>query len=256
MGVIMKIKNIFTSLIVLIAFFAFWEFAASRELIDTQFVPAFSTVIRESRELLGDHMLFVHIASSLGRLFAGLGLGLITGLPLGFLLSGWRPRFTAFVKPLMTNLSLVNPFALIPVFITILGIGEISKIGIIYWVLVWPVIFATAAGISAIDPAIINVARSMGARSLKVFFDIIIPSTLSYVFTGFKTSLTLGFLVLLSAEMVGAETGLGWLVFNSQKNYNIPRLYVGILLVALIGFMISMIIDKLQKSIIIWNPKT
>jgi NitT/TauT family transport system permease protein len=251
----MKNKGILISIVILAAFFALWEFAARRGLIDTQFVPAFSTVISEAGELLKDNALFVHIASSLGRLFAGLGLALVTGLPLGFFLSGWTPRLTAFISPLLNNLSLVNPFALIPVFITVLGIGEVSKIGIIYWVLVWPVIFATVAGVSAIDPAIIDVARSVGARGPKIFFDIIIPAAIHRIFAGLKTSLTLGFLVLLSAEMVGAETGLGWLVFNSQKNYNIPRLYVGVLMVAIIGFVISLLIDHLQKVIVVWEPE-
>jgi NitT/TauT family transport system permease protein len=252
----MKNKGILISIVILAAFFAFWEFAAGRGLIDTQFVPAFSTVIGEAGELLRDNTLFVHIASSLGRLFAGLGLALATGLPLGFFLSGWTPRFTAFISPLLNNLAMVNPFALIPVFITILGIGEVSKVGIIYWVLVWPVIFATVIGVSAIDPAIIDVARSVGAKGPKIFFDIIIPAAINRIFTGLKTSLTLGFLVLLSAEMVGAETGLGWLVFNSQKNYNIPRLYVGILMVAIIGFVISVFIDRLQKVIVVWEPES
>jgi NitT/TauT family transport system permease protein len=251
----MKNKGILISIAILAAFFAFWEFAARRELVDTQFVPAFSTVISEAGELLQGNALFVHIASSLGRLFAGLGLALVTGLPLGFFLSGWTPRLTAFISPLLNNLSMVNPFALIPVFITILGIGEVSKVGIIYWVLVWPVIFATVAGVSAIDPALIDVARSVGAKGPKIFFDIIIPAAIHRIFTGLKTSLTLGFLVLLSAEMVGAETGLGWLVFNSQKNYNIPRLYVGILMVAVIGFVISVLIDRLQKVIVVWEPE-
>jgi len=135
----------------------------------------------------------------------------------------------------------------------LLGIGEASKVGIIFWVLIWPILFATASGVMQIDPAVVSIARSMGAGGIKIFFDIIVPGTINRVFTGLKSALTLGFIVLLSAEMVGAKSGLGWLVFNSNKNYNITRLYVGILFVAVIGFLLSVGIDKLQKNIVVWE---
>ncbi|MDR2163788.1 MAG: ABC transporter permease [Clostridiales Family XIII bacterium] len=248
-------KNAIIGIIALTAFFLLWEFSSRNNLIDSQFVPPFSTVALEAGVLLEDGSLFHHIGSSLGRLFSGLGLAVVTGIPLGFFLSGWTPGFSNFMKPLLNNFSMLNPFALIPVFITILGIGEISKIGIIYWVLVWPVTFSTTVGIQAIDPEVMLVARSMGAKRRDIFFHISIPAAIAPIFQGLKTSLTLGFIVLLSAEMVGAETGLGWLVFNSQKNYNIPRMYVGILLVAIIGFVISGLLDYMQKSIVDWNQE-
>jgi NitT/TauT family transport system permease protein len=251
----MKNKGFYISVIALCAFFVLWEIAARRGVIDTQFIPAFTTVIGESKGMLRDGTLPIHILTSLARLLGGLALALIVGVPLGFLLGGWTPRFTAFIKPLLTNLSLVNPFTLIPVFILLLGMGEVSKVGIIFWVLVFPVLFSTIAGVTQIDPAIIDISRSMGAKGLKVFKDIIIPASISHIFTGLKTSITLGFLVLLSAEMIGAEAGLGWLVFNSQKNYNIPRLYVGILMVAVMGFLLSVSIDKLQRSIVVWKEE-
>ncbi|MDR3363660.1 MAG: ABC transporter permease [Clostridiales Family XIII bacterium] len=243
----------FVSLVAIIAFFLLWEWASRSGAVDSQFVPPVSKVLGDAWALLLNGTLPIHILSSLARLFAGLGLAIALGIPLGFLLGGWAPKLAGFIRPLLMNLSMLNPFALIPVFMLLLGIGEASKVGIIFWVLIWPILFATASGVMQIDPAVVSIARSMGAGGIKIFFDIIVPGTINRVFTGLKSALTLGFIVLLSAEMVGAKSGLGWLVFNSNKNYNITRLYVGILFVAVIGFLLSVGIDKLQKNIVVWE---
>jgi NitT/TauT family transport system permease protein len=235
------------------ALFAVWEAAARLRLIDTQFVPAFSTVMKESYELLITGKLLEHIGVSMGRLFMGILLAVATALPLGFLLAGWAPRLTAFIRPLFTNLSMLNPFTLISVFIILLGIGEGNKIGIIYWVILWPALFSTIAGVTRIDPQVVKAARVMGAKGMKLFFSVILPGSINRVFTGIKSAVTLGFTVLLSAEMIGSEAGLGWIIFNAQKNYNVPRMFVGIVFIAILGVLVSVLIDRLQKKIVIWE---
>jgi NitT/TauT family transport system permease protein len=157
------------------------------------------------------------------------------------------------LNPLLVNLSLVNPFTLLPVFILLLGMGEGSKIFVIYWVVLFPALFSTIAGINRIDPQLIKAARAMGSGGMKIFFDIILPGSAANLFTGIKSAITMGFTVLLGSEMLGARSGLGWIIFNSQKNYNIPRAYVGILFIALAGVIVSVLIDALQKRIVRWQ---
>jgi NitT/TauT family transport system permease protein len=241
------------SLLVIAGFFALWELAARIGAIDTQFIPAFTTVINEAWELLRTGDLERHIGVSMLRLFAGIVLAVFTALPLGFLLAGWKPKLAKFLNPLLVNLSLMNPFTLLPVFILLLGMGETSKIFIIYWVVLFPALFSTIAGINRIDPQLIKAARVMDSGSVKIFFDIILPGSVTRLFTGVKSAVTMGFTVLLGSEMLGARSGLGWIIFNSKRNYNIPRAYVGILFIAVTGVIVALLLDALQKRIVHWQ---
>jgi NitT/TauT family transport system permease protein len=245
-------KN-FLSLAVIGAFFLIWETAARLNWIDTQFVPSFTTVMREIVSLTRSGALPVHILASVGRLFLGIVLAVVLALPLGFILAGWAPRTADFLNPLFTNLSKVNPFTLAPLFILLLGMGETSKVGIIFWVVLWPAIFSTIAGVKQIDPEMVKAARAMGASGTKIFFSVILPGSVNRIFTGVKSSVTLGFTALIGTEMIGAKAGLGFIVFTSNKNYHIPRLYVGILSVAIVGAAVSWLIEKLQKRIVVWE---
>ncbi|MDR0886704.1 MAG: ABC transporter permease [Clostridiales Family XIII bacterium] len=251
-----KLRNKIISIVAIVFFFVAWFIAGELELYDTQFVPGLGTVFAEAWHLIQNGVLLECISISVFRIVVGLSFSIVVGIPLGYLLGGFSPKFAAFIKPLLKNLSLVNCFTLIPVFILLFGIGEGSKMGIIFWVLVFPVMFATIQGVEQIDPAIINAARSMGAGKIKIFFDIALPAAATPVFAGVKSAASLGFLVLLSAETVGAKSGLGWLVFNSHANYNVPRLFVGILAVALFGFVFTAVIELAQKRIIVWKEES
>jgi NitT/TauT family transport system permease protein len=241
---------------VIVVFFIIWELAARLGVIDTQFIPAFSTVMRDVFTLARSGALFVHILASLRRLFLGVSLAVAVALPMGFLLAGWTPRLADFLNPLFTNFSMANPFTLIPVFMLLLGMGEASKVGIIFWVTLWPVLFSSIAGVNQLDPSILKLARAMKAGGVKIFFSVILPGSANRIFTGIKSSVALGFIVLMGAEMIGSKEGLGFIIFVSNKNYNIPRLYVGILMIAVVGALVNFAIERLQKSIVVWEDGT
>lgn len=245
----------FTGFLFIPLFFGFWELAARSNWVDTQFVPAFSTVVSEMGELIGLHMFWEHILYSLFRLGAGLSAAVVIALPLGFMLAAKLPKVAAFVTPFLTNLSLVNPFTLIPIFIILFKTGETSKIIVIFWCVIFPSLFSAMASVKNFDPVLIKAAKAMGANSANMFFTVILPGCFGRILTGIKTSVTFGFTVLITVETLGADSGLGWLVHNAEKNYNIPRMYVGILLIAVIGVIVATLLDKLQQWATKWEPK-
>jgi NitT/TauT family transport system permease protein len=244
-----------TGFLFIALFFGFWEFAARQNLIDTQFIPPFSAVVKEMGELIGLHMFREHIYYSLFRLGVGIATAVLVALPLGFALAAKFPRLAAFVTPFLTNLSLVNPFTLVPIFIILFKTGEASKIIVIFWCVIFPALFSAMASVKNFDPDLIKAAKAMGTKSAKLFFSVILPGCFGRILTGVKTSVTFGFTVLIAVEELGADSGLGWLVHNSEKNYNIPRMYVGILLIAIIGVAVATLLDKLQEFSTKWEPK-
>lgn len=245
----------FVGFIFIIAFFGFWELAASQHWIDTQFIPAFSTVIKEIWNMIQLHIFWEHIYYSVFRLALGIVIAVLAAIPLGFILAVKLPKVAAFVTPFLTNLSLINPFTLLPIFIILFKTGEASKIIIIFWCVIFPALFSAMGCIKNFDPVLIKAAKAMGTNWIKMFFSVILPGCFGRILTGIKTSVTFGFTVLIAVEELGADSGLGWLVHNAEKNYNIPRMYVGIFLIAVIGIIVATLIDKLQKWSVHWEAK-
>jgi NitT/TauT family transport system permease protein len=142
----------------------------------------------------------------------------------------------------------INPFALFPLFILLFGVGEIAKFAIIFWSSLFPILNSTIYGINSIEPILIKAARSMGATKKEIFWKVVLPGALPGIFTGLRMGATTAFLFLIAAEMLAASAGMGWLVHNSAMNNYIPRIYVGVLGIALLGMGMSLILDKLEKT--------
>jgi len=135
----------------------------------------------------------------------------------------------------------------------LLGIGEISKIAIIYWVCQWPVLFNTVSGIKNIDPVFIKVGRSMGLSKFGLFRKVLFPAALPAIFTGIRMSAVFAFFMLIGAEMIGAHSGLGFMIIQSEAVFNMPKMYAAIVSVALLGIVINQIMLRLEKKATSWK---
>ncbi|MDF2876320.1 MAG: ssuC 2 [Sporomusa sp.] len=238
----------------IVAFFALWEILPRLGVVDRQFIPPLSEVMQTLWALAVDGTIFLHIAASLQRTLIGLALAVGLGLPCGFLLGGVYPKLARQLRPLLRMLGQINGFSLFPIFILFFGIGEGAKVSIIFWSSIWPVLFTTIAGIKQIDPLFIKSARSMGASRATIFWKIILPGAAPVIFTGVRTGATHAFLMLMAAEVIGASAGLGWLIHNSAINGVIPRLFAGVISIAVLGATITYALHYLEDLLIDWRP--
>jgi len=232
---------------------AIWEVAPRLGWIDSQFFPPPSLIIAEGIKMAERGELLIQITSSLQRLFQGLAAALVVGIPLGFILGGWFPRLTHFLRPLLRLFAQLNAFALFPLFVLFFGIGELAKFAVIFWSCLWPILFTTIAGVQGVDPLYVKVARSMGSGRLTIFVRVLFPGALPSIFTGIRLGATVAFLMLIAAEMIGATAGLGWVVLNSQVNYVIPRLYLAAAIIAFLGMGMNYLIHFIEASVIKWK---
>lgn len=223
----------------LAALLLLWEGAPRLGWVDAQFFPPPSAILGAARELAVKGELLVHIGASLERCFLGLFAAVVVAIPLGFLLGGWFPRLTAFLNPLLQLLGQINAFSLFPLFVLFFGIGELAKFSIIFWSCLWPILFTTITGVQGVSPLLVRVARSMGAGRLRIFGQVLLPGALPSIFTGIRLGAGVAFLMLIAAEMIGASSGLGWLVHNASVNYLIPRLYLAAVLIAVLGLLLN-----------------
>jgi NitT/TauT family transport system permease protein len=230
----------------IIAFLVLWQIAPYIGLTDRRFIPSLSEVVVDALKLVSNGQIFIHAATSAQRVLLGLIAAIIVAIPLAVVLAGWFPRLTKFMTPLLLLLGNINPFALFPLFILLFGVGELAKFAIIFWSSLFPILNTTIAGVRDIEPILIKAARSMGATKATIFWKVVLPGALPSIFTGFRMGATTAFLFLIAAEMLSASAGLGWLIHNSSANNYIPRIYVGVVGIALMGMLMSVLINKLE----------
>lgn len=242
----------FKKSIVLILFVMVWELAPQLGLVDKTFLPPFSEVIRAWYHLLITGEIWRHFEASILRSLFGFALALIIAIPLGLLI-GWYPLARELFTPILELFRNTAALALLPVFILLLGIGEVSKISIVLYACTWPVLLNTISAVKSVDPLLIKSARSMNISSFKLFYKVILPASVPTIFTGIRMAGTGAILVLIAAEMIGAKAGLGYFITYSQYNFLIAEMYAGIITIALLGLLINYGLSGAERYFSRWK---
>ncbi|GAM10281.1 putative ABC transporter permease protein [Geobacter sp. OR-1] len=235
-----------------LAFFAVWEALPRLGLIDPLFLPAFSTTIKTLFDLTVSGKLLLHVLVSLQRSLIGFGLAVLIAVPLGFLM-GWYSRFERYTDLLMQSLRNTSTFALLPIFLLLLGLGEASKIAIIFYGASWQLLMNTITGVKSVDPIYIKAAKSMGVSDRDLFRKIILPASIPSIVVGARMGAKIALMVVIAAEMIGAKTGLGFFIQNAQFNFMIPEMYAGILTLAILGLTINYLLVWFEKKATYWK---
>ncbi|MFI5982572.1 ABC transporter permease [Streptomyces sp. NPDC051555] len=236
----------------LVALLLVWETAPRLGLVDRTFLPPFSEVAVAWWELLADGQLGEHTWASLVRSFGGFGIAVVVAVPLGLLIGWYRP-VAELLGPLLEVFRNTAALALLPVFVLLLGIGETSKISMVVYACVWPVLLNTISAVRGADPTLVKLARSMDLSTLRLFQKVILPSSVPTIFTGIRLAGAVSILVLVAAEMIGAKAGLGYLINASQFNFAIPQMYAGIITISAIGVGFNQILVSIERRLSLWR---
>ena len=230
-----------------------WEVLPSLGVVNPLFIPPLSGVLAAVGDLAASGELATHSAVSLKRALLGFAAGAVLGLPLGLALGGWFPRLQTASEPLMELFSQANPLILFHIIILFLGIGEAAKTFIIGWLCLWPVAFSTISGVRTVDPSLLKAARSLGLGRPALFYRVVIPAAAPAIFTGLRLAAGYAFIMLIAAEMMGASSGLGWLVIQSQESYRITRIFAGATVITLLAVLTDAGLKLVEKRLIVWK---
>lgn len=239
--------------LLLIALLAVWESAPRFGLIDPVFLPPFSEVIAAGWQLAQTGELYDDVLASLLRALSGFSISVALIVPLG-LAVGWYARLGNLLNQFIEICRNTAPLALLPVFIQLLGIGEMSKITMVIYSCAWPLLLNTIAPVKQVDPLLIKSARTMGATPQQLFRKVILPAALPTIFVGIRLASASAMLVLVASEMVGAKAGLGYLIINSQYSFLIPQMYFGILAITVAGLAFNAILQAIERHFMQWKP--
>jgi len=235
------------------AFALLWEVAPRLGLVDRVFLPPLSEVLATLASLTLDGQMGEHVSASLGRGLTGFLAAVAAAVPLGVLLAWYRPVYD-LLSPLLELFRNTAALALLPVFVLVLGIGETSKIALVIYACTFPVLLNTVTGVRTVDPLLVKSAVSLGFSPVGVFTKVVLPAALPSVFTGIRLAGASSLLVLIAAEMVGARSGLGYLVNSAQLNFQIPHMYAGIIAIAVVGLLLNQVLVSLERRFSRWRP--
>ncbi len=198
-------------------------------------LPGPSSVLSSFKTLIGNGRLFSDIVISVARAGRGWLTGIIIAIPLG-LLVGYFDRVRWLLEPILNFFRFVPVLVLTTLFLMWFGVGEASKTALITYATFFPMLLNTIAGVASTDKVLVEAAQCMGALRARVFFTIIIPSAVPYIFTGIRLGLSGSILCVVAAEMLVSNNGLGYLVYSSRLYYRTNWVFVGIITLGILGF--------------------
>ncbi|MDR1395190.1 MAG: ABC transporter permease [Deltaproteobacteria bacterium] len=245
-------RFVFRKTVVIGILLILWQILPSLEIVSPRTLPPLTQVLEKLREIAGSGELKIHLAISLKRALSGFLAAVITAVPLGFLMV-WSRKVHQFFNPVVQLFRNTSSLALYPAVLLIFGIGETAKFIIIYWTAAWPLLISVIDGVRAVDAIFIKAAKSMSISSPALFFRVILPSSVPYILTGLRISATRAMVALVAAEMLGASSGLGYLIFDTQHKDEIGKMYAAIIILISLGMMVNLCLRLLEKRLTSWK---
>ena len=234
---------------------AVWEVLVRVGVLDARFFPTPSSVIVELFALIQSGQLFIDIGWTVLRVVIGTLLGAIPGLIFGVLL-GLSPTLRAFIQPAINALYPVPKIALFPLVMMIFGIGETSKWIIVAIAVFFQMFFSTLAGVVNIDQIYLDVASNFKANRWQTYWTIAMPGALPFIFTGLQLGVGMALIVVVIAENFGTQVGVGFMIWRSWQIFEVRDMYVGLVVVAFLGYCFQLLLQFLQRKVIPWKGQT
>ncbi|MGC4028110.1 MAG: ABC transporter permease [Steroidobacteraceae bacterium] len=233
---------------------AIWEICARVGYIDQRYFPAPSSILKTAKAMILDGELATHLFVSIQRILVGFVMGAVPGILLGLAMGLWKP-VRAVIEPLIDATFPIPKIALLPIFIMLFGLGEMSKYMIIATAVIYLMLINTAAGVRNIDKIYLEVGRNFGAGRLLTFTNIALPGALPMIMAGAKLGLGVALLVIVSAEFVGAKSGIGYLIWTSWQVFEVEKMYVGLATSSLLGIVSAALLNWIDKVLIPWKRR-
>ncbi len=239
-----------------IALLTLWYLVAKFSGVNPALFPTPLKVFAAFKELLtvgllgssSNATLIGHIVSSLGRFAVGYFLAVVVSVPLGLVL-GLRPKLYGYVDPIVQTLRPIAPVAWFPFLVLLLGIGNLPAIAIIFIAGFFPILTSTVAAVKNMDPIFFKVARNFDMGRLETVTKIVFPATFPQIVASLRLALGTCWIFLVSGEMVGAQSGLGFLVMDAKNCLRSDALLATMIVIGIIGLLLDQLVAAAERLI-------
>ena len=244
--------NAWASAGTLLGLIALWQIGASAGWIKSVFLPPPLAIATALWHLTISGELWKHLSASLLRLGIGWIAGTVFGVGMGLAVGLW----SALRSPIMAVVAALFPIpkiALVPLFIIWFGIGEGSKIVTLAFGVFFPTVIATAGGVDNVPRGLIRMGQSFGLSTGAIVRTIVLPGALPAILSGFRVTTSIAIVLLVAAEMIGAEQGIGAFVLSAGNLYDTDNLLAGIVVLSVLGLIVAWGIGRLEKALLGWR---
>lgn len=226
-----------------------WQGAVTFGSWNQALLPSPLDVSKGFVELLTGGTLLIGIKSSMYRFLAGYLLAAVSGVTLGLIL-GWFRNVWSFVNPVVQLIRPISPIAWFPFIVLLFGIGDLPAIVIIFIAAFFPILLTTVSAVGKIDQTYIKVAKNFGIKQPWLLTKIVLPSAFPAVASGLHIALGTAWVFLVAGEMVGSQTGLGFMIIDARNNLRSDLLLASILSIGFIGLILDSLIGFLERQIL------
>jgi ABC-type nitrate/sulfonate/bicarbonate transport system permease component len=232
----------------------FWQLLASTGLINDVLLPSPVALVGAAYELLLDGSLVTHILASMKRVINGFLLAALCGMVAGVVL-GWSKWVSDFIRPVIESLRPIPPIAWTPIAILWFGVGDAPSYFLVFIGAVFPIFVNTFVAVRSIDRAQINAALCLGAGPWMLVWDVLVPASLPIIFPGLRIGLGVGWMCVVAAELIAAQSGLGYMIQQNRVLLQTQNVVTGMITIGIIGFAMSGAMGALEKRLISWNQQ-
>jgi ABC-type nitrate/sulfonate/bicarbonate transport system permease component len=238
-----------------ILFVLVWELVGRFELVDAFFLPQPTNIIKAMYRMAASGVLFEHMEASIYRALSGYILAALFGIGFGIAIC-WSRIIENILDPLFELMRPISTLALVPLMIIWFGIGNGSKIAIVFKACFFPILLNTVAGIRGVNLKLIQAGRSLGASELQLWSKVILPAAMPVIFTGMRISTAISMLAIVGVEMISSDSGLGFLIIDSERVFATDKMFVGILTLSALGFSMDYIARIAGRRFLSWHMGT
>lgn len=232
-----------------------WQFLAKTDIIDQRFWPAPTDIMQQLWDGIFHGDLMHDTLLTTGRLAIGLAIGGVLGLVAGIGMGLWRPVRLA-LRPLIAMTYPIPKIAILPLFLVLFGIGETSKWALVAVGVFYMVAINTLAGINTIDSVLDETATVYRVSWWRRVRTVTLPGALPLIITGLELGIGVGFLLVVAAEFVSAQSGLGYSIWQAWQTFNVPLMYAALAVVAIYGIAIQMFSRWLNGRLVSWRGQS
>jgi len=228
------------------------EFAARARLVNATFLPPPAEIAATLGGIVASGSVLAPLAQTMALLFTGYGIGCAAAIGLGILM-GYSPAVFNLLEPLV---ELVRPLpkpALLPALILFLGLGAKMEITIVALGCFFPVLINTLQGVRAVDPTMIDTARTFGHGPLTIWWRILLPASAPYILAGMRVSLGIGLILVVTAEMLAGGGGLGDAILDAQRKFQVRESYSWLVVLAALGLLLTWIFAAIERRLTFWH---
>lgn len=243
-----RLISIFTP----IGLLALWEIGARLGWIDTRFFSSPALIARQFIVLSQSGEIWQNTGVSLQRLGIGFLVGGVPAIVLGIAMGLSRP-VRAAIDPLIAATYPLPKSAIFPLILLIFGLGESSKIVMVALGVFYPLIINTMTGVLQMDRIFLDVGKNFNATHWQMFYTVALPGALPSIFAGIKLGVGMGLVLIAISEMIGADSGLGYMIWNAWQTLSVETMYVGLVVIAIIGYVLSVLLDEIEQWLLPWK---